>query len=916
MSERILEESDLAQRQSRNILNTKLFTPPIKPRSESLRPDSRPIEINNSAGSNSSYNSFRNGISNSSGDSLQTPTALNSNFSSAATLSQGFVKSPYALGDDQQYHSTPHRIPSYPDALRSISSESRLRKPSRGFFDIFNIGNKGDQTPTEKLPPLSAATFIFDNIKSREQEEEKYSSGHFIVKVAAARETISIRVSDESSGSDVRDCVAQTFRIPPDRLGNWVIYNSVYFGTENAKTLTDDDLYSHCRQPNPPILFLMPNDQHEAFSRDDAKTDVISPHKLKLAPIVTQLDIPETAISDVPPIKTVVFEDIKLRTPDLQTPTTGSNRFRDSLFGDYNLPTIVSSEALAPLDPEDSIAPSSQPVKNFPSIHRNSDERPHPTEIVDNFGEYFPGVVVVDNDGDAVSEEKSKREPLFSFEIEESDHLEALISSPLDSAGALMVRRDTVNLIRQKSLLKRSETTTSKNSTTTKRMSSFGRKVTQLTSDNSKKSGEYLRSRISYESSHTAEVYRASEELFSIPEIAPEKILKKRLTTLEWKRKLTQIGINKGGLVIEVDESKDLDDEELRLSTEAEFGEGEMRESFDTMSSFTPSVKSQHEHIFGPFLGKPNHFQWTKGKLLGKGAYGEVYFGINVTSQDIMAVKQVKFIPPKKGVEQRKNSFVESLNMEIALLQELNHENITANVGFDFQDHTINLFLEYVEGGSLASIVSRYGKLDYNLARSFTCQILSGLDYLHERCIIHRDIKGANILVNSQGVVKIADFGISKKTDFKYQMNARNSEMKGSLNWMAPEVMADKGAYGVSADIWSLGCVVLEMLEGQKPWNNVDMFNLMQRVGKNGESPAIPRNFSDETVVFLKACFIREPSERPGADDLLRYPFTFADVDPGHPDFDYARWKDAAEEEQMRIHAMDSDSDNTNSDSD
>lgn len=172
--------------------------------------------------------------------------------------------------------------------------------------------------------------------------------------------------------------------------------------------------------------------------------------------------------------------------------------------------------------------------------------------------------------------------------------------------------------------------------------------------------------------------------------------------------------------------------------------------------------------------------KWIKGALIGAGSFGSVYLGMDAQSGLLMAVKQVE-LGSGKNVE-RKRGMIEALEREIELLKELQHENIVQYLGeidmflasveqeADDVDSSIdgthlNIFLEYVPGGSIAALLNNYGAFEEALVRNFVRQILTGLNYLHEREIIHRDIKGANILVDNKGGIKISDFGISKKVE-------------------------------------------------------------------------------------------------------------------------------------------------------
>jgi len=145
----------------------------------------------------------------------------------------------------------------------------------------------------------------------------------------------------------------------------------------------------------------------------------------------------------------------------------------------------------------------------------------------------------------------------------------------------------------------------------------------------------------------------------------------------------------------------------------------------------------------------------------------------------------------------------------------------------------LNIFLEYVPGGSVVQLLTNYGPFEEPLVRNFVRQILAGLNYLHERDIIHRDIKGANVLVDNKGVIKISDFGISKKVEANLLSTAaphhpHRPSLQGSVYWMAPEVVKQT-SYTRKADIWSLGCLVVEMFTGSHPFPD---FSQMQAIFK------------------------------------------------------------------------------------
>jgi serine/threonine protein kinase len=143
----------------------------------------------------------------------------------------------------------------------------------------------------------------------------------------------------------------------------------------------------------------------------------------------------------------------------------------------------------------------------------------------------------------------------------------------------------------------------------------------------------------------------------------------------------------------------------------------------------------------------------------------------------------------------------------------------------------------YCENGSLHSICKNFGKFPENLVALYMSQVLHGLLYLHEQGVIHRDIKGANILTTKEGLVKLADFGVATK-----QSGLDQSSVVGTPYWMAPEVIELSGAT-TSSDIWSVGCTVIELIEGKPPYHKLQPMQALFRI-VNDEHPPIPGSAS------------------------------------------------------------------------
>lgn len=185
------------------------------------------------------------------------------------------------------------------------------------------------------------------------------------------------------------------------------------------------------------------------------------------------------------------------------------------------------------------------------------------------------------------------------------------------------------------------------------------------------------------------------------------------------------------------------------------------------------------------------------------------------------------------------------------------------------------IYLEYISGGSIKYIVDKYGALNENLTKIYLRQILDGIEYLHSKKIVHRDIKCANILLDSNGEIKLSDFGCSAQIIDAQLSRSDNflDSLKGTIPWMAPEVICQI-KYGKPADIWSLGCTLIEIATGKSPWGNLDnCYQAMAKIGKTNCIPEIPLFLSDKFKDFLIKCFKRNPKERATIKELKEHPF-------------------------------------------
>nr|CAB3488549.1 unnamed protein product [Digitaria exilis] len=246
--------------------------------------------------------------------------------------------------------------------------------------------------------------------------------------------------------------------------------------------------------------------------------------------------------------------------------------------------------------------------------------------------------------------------------------------------------------------------------------------------------------------------------------------------------------------------------------------------------------------------------KYMLGDEIGKGAYGRVYKGLDLENGDFVAIKQVSL----------ENIPQEDLN----IIMNLNHKNIVKYLGSLKTKSHLHIILEYVENGSLANIIkpNKFGPFPESLVAVYIAQVLEGLVYLHEQGVIHRDIKGANILTTKEGLVKLADFGVATKLT---EADINTHSVVGTPYWMAPEVIEMSGVCAAS-DIWSVGCTVIELLTCAPPYYDLQPMPALFRIVQDVHPP-IPEGLSPEITDFLRQCFQKDAMQRPDAKTLLMH---------------------------------------------
>ncbi|XP_056155985.1 mitogen-activated protein kinase kinase kinase kinase 2 isoform X2 [Lampris incognitus] len=251
---------------------------------------------------------------------------------------------------------------------------------------------------------------------------------------------------------------------------------------------------------------------------------------------------------------------------------------------------------------------------------------------------------------------------------------------------------------------------------------------------------------------------------------------------------------------------------------------------------------------------------------IGCGTYGDVYKARNISTSELAAIKVIKLDP---------GDDITSIQQEITMMKECKHKNIVAYFGTYHRNTKLWICMEYCGGGSLQDIYHVTGPLKEKQIAYICRETLQGLYHLHETGKMHRDIKGANILLTERGDVKLADFGVA--AEISVSVSKRKSFI-GTPYWMAPEVAAveKKGGYNHLCDIWAVGITAIELAELQPPMFDLHPMRALMLMSKSSFQP--PRlkektKWSTGFQSFVKMALIKNPRKRPSAETLLQHPF-------------------------------------------
>ncbi|KAJ3371464.1 Protein kinase [Kappamyces sp. JEL0680] len=252
---------------------------------------------------------------------------------------------------------------------------------------------------------------------------------------------------------------------------------------------------------------------------------------------------------------------------------------------------------------------------------------------------------------------------------------------------------------------------------------------------------------------------------------------------------------------------------------------------------------------------------YTKLKKIGQGASGSVYMARNNSSQLKVAIKQMDLSKqPKK----------EYLAAELSIMKEFPHKNlVNYQDSFLRKDH-LWIVMELMDGGMLTDIIESNTMTEPQIA-AVCLETVKGLRHLHSHRIIHRDIKSDNILINTNGLVKISDFGQSARITAE---RSKRNTLIGTAYWMAPEVIKTK-PYDQRVDVWSLGIMAIEMVDGEPPLLEEEVLRALYLIATNPNSPTVkhPERLSGKFTKFLQDCLEVQMARRPTTEQLLDHPF-------------------------------------------
>lgn len=273
-------------------------------------------------------------------------------------------------------------------------------------------------------------------------------------------------------------------------------------------------------------------------------------------------------------------------------------------------------------------------------------------------------------------------------------------------------------------------------------------------------------------------------------------------------------------------------------------------------------------------MGQPKTIgRYELGKTLGSGNFSKVKLGTDPETGKQWAIKIID-----KGQLVREH-MEEQLKREIAVMKRLRQPNIIELHEVMQTSNHIYLVLELVTGGELFEKIASERRFAEPVARNYFHQLICGIHYCHSQGIAHRDLKPENLLLDANGTLKISDFGLSNiQRGAGSSGNTMLQTVCGTPNYVAPEVLKEKGYDGLKADIWSCGVVLFVMLAGYLPFDDENVNALFTKI-ERGEY-RMPRNVGSEAKSILAAMLTIDPADRITLDGIIAHPWFVVDWNP------------------------------------
>ncbi|XP_058104966.1 CBL-interacting protein kinase 9 isoform X3 [Magnolia sinica] len=252
--------------------------------------------------------------------------------------------------------------------------------------------------------------------------------------------------------------------------------------------------------------------------------------------------------------------------------------------------------------------------------------------------------------------------------------------------------------------------------------------------------------------------------------------------------------------------------------------------------------------------------KYELGKTLGEGSFAKVKFARNVETGDNVAIK----VLDKDQV--LRHRMVEQIKREISTMKLIKHPNVVKLYEVMASKTKIYIVLEFVDGGELFDKIVNHGRLKEDEARRYFQQLINAVDYCHSRGVYHRDLKPENLLLDSFGVLKVSDFGLSAFSP-QIREDGLLHTACGTPNYVAPEVLNDKGYDGTTADIWSCGVILFVLVAGYLPFDDSNLMALYKKIYK--ADVTYPSWFSSGAKKLLQRILDPNPHTRIKIQEIL-----------------------------------------------